>query len=129
MQQPVQQHSRPSSVADLIADSSLCLPGATLTHVFHVVSTIDRDAAARVLAYLAEQDANARDLSHTRCRRLITQTIVLDGIGERSARALREQMLALDGVLRVRLEHHLVRDTRAATAAAERPAGTAITTF
>ncbi|KVM72181.1 hypothetical protein WJ59_05405 [Burkholderia gladioli] len=45
----------------------------------------------------------------SRCRELLTQTIVLDGIGERRARLLREQLLALDGVLRIRLEHRFVR--------------------
>ncbi len=106
----MQQSSRLSPVAELIADSSLCLPGFKLTHRFHIVSLAHSDAAARVTAYLAEQGARADSAPLLRCRQLLTQTLVLDGIGERRARALREQLLALGGVQRIRLEHCFVRD-------------------
>ncbi|WP_414447404.1 hypothetical protein AB4851_12145 [Burkholderia sp. 22PA0099] len=115
----MQQSSRLSSVAELIADSSLCLPGFKLTHRFHIVSLAHGDAAARVSAYLAEQGARADSAPALRCRELLTQTLVLDGIGERRARALREQLLAIDGVQRIRLEHCFVRDDAPADDAAD----------
>ncbi|MEK6421178.1 MAG: hypothetical protein V4801_16405 [Burkholderia gladioli] len=122
----MQQSSRLSPVAELIADSSLCLPGFKLTHRFHIVSLADSDAPARVNAYLAEQGAHADSAPILRCRQLRIQTLVLEGIGERRARALREALLALDGVLRIRLEHGFVRDDAPADdeAAIARPVGT-----
>lgn len=115
----MQQSSRLSPVAELIADSSLCLPGFKLTHRFRIVSLAHSGAPARVNAYLAEQGARADSAPILRCRELVTQTLVLDGIGERRARALREPLLAIDGVLRIRLEHCFVRDDAPADDEAE----------
>ncbi|WP_186131224.1 hypothetical protein [Burkholderia gladioli] len=105
----MQQNPRLSPLADLIADSSPCLPGSRLIHLFQIVSPASQDAVARVSSFLSEQGAPLGEPRVSRCRELLTQTIVLDGIGERSARLLREQLLALDGVLRIRLEHRFVR--------------------
>jgi hypothetical protein len=99
----------PQPVAELIADSSFYLPGFRLTHILHLVSVADRQVAARVQGHLREQDARVGDIVVVRCRQVDAHRIVLEGIGERRARALREQLLGLDGVLRIRLEHHFVR--------------------
>lgn len=104
-------HQTPCSqpVAELIADSSFYLPGVRLTHVLHLVCLADRQVTARVRGHLRDQDAQVGDIVVVRCRHVDAHRIVLEGIGERRARALREQLLELDGVLRIRLEHHFVR--------------------
>jgi hypothetical protein len=94
---------------DHVESWSQCLPGSQLTHIIHLISVASRDVVSRVKAHLSEQEASVRDFVVLRSGDVLDQKIVLDGIGERQADVLREQLLILDGVLRVRLEHRLVR--------------------
>ncbi|QCP54752.1 hypothetical protein FAZ95_38530 [Trinickia violacea] len=104
-----QATSSQPAAADPVENWSQCLPGFQLTHIIHLVSVASRDVVARVKAYLSEQEASVSDFVVLRSGDVLDQKIVLDGIGERRAKALREQLLILDGVLRIRVEHCFVR--------------------
>jgi hypothetical protein len=94
---------------DHVENGSPCLPGAQLTHILHLVSVARQDVVSRVKAHLRAQEASVRDFVVRRSGEVLDQKIVLDGIGEQGAKVLREQLLILDGVLRIRLEHHFTR--------------------
>ena len=97
---------------DHVENWSPCLPGSQLTHILHLVSVARQDVVSRVKAHLRAQQASVSDFVVLRSGDVLDQKIVLDGIGERAANALREQLLILDGVLRIRLEHRFVRGRR-----------------
>jgi hypothetical protein len=99
----------PQPAADHVENWSQCLPGSQLTHILHLVSAARQDVVSRVKAHLRAQQASVRDFVVLRSGDVLDQKIVLDGIDERGASALREQLLILDGVLRIRLEHRFVR--------------------
>jgi hypothetical protein len=86
-----------------------CLLGYELTHVISVASMPDMDVVSRVTAHLSQSETPVRSLTVLRNGNILDQKIVIDGIGERGASFLRQQLLNLDGVLRVRLEHRLTR--------------------
>ena len=90
-------------------DWAQCLPGFQLTHTLHLVSVLSMDVVSRVTAHLHEQQASVGHLVVSRSGDVLAQTIVLDDMTERRAKDLREQLLTLDGVLRIRLEHRFVR--------------------
>lgn len=95
--------------ADHVENWSPCLPGFQLTHILHVVSVASMDVVSRVAAHLNDQHGSVSNFVVLRSGNILDQKIVLDGIGERQAKLLRERLLILDGVLRIRLEHRFVR--------------------
>ena len=94
---------------DHVENWSHYLPGFQLTHTIHLVSVAGMDVVSRVATHLKDQQASVSNFVVLRSGNLLDQKIVLDGIGERQANLLREGLLILDGVLRIRLEHRFVR--------------------
>jgi hypothetical protein len=88
---------------------SQSLPGFRLTHTIHLVSDINLDVVTRAAAHLKNEHALVNHWAMVKRGNLLEQRIVLDDMSEGQARALREQLLALEDVLRVRLEHRFVR--------------------
>jgi hypothetical protein len=90
-------------------DWSQRLPGFRLTHTIHLVSDINLGVVARVATSLKSECIQVSHWVVARRGDLLEQKIVLDDIGERQARAMRECLSKLQDVLRVRLEHRFVR--------------------
>lgn len=101
------------------------LPGFQLTHVIHLVSIASMDVVSRVAAHLKDQQVCVSNFVVLRSGNILDQKIVLDGIGERQAKLLREKLLILDGVLRIRLEHLFVRPDSNKAMANDRPSSRA----
>jgi hypothetical protein len=99
------------------------LPGFQLTHVIHLVSIASMDVVSRVAAHLKDQQVCVSSFVVLRRGNILDQKIVLDDIGERQAQLLREKLLALDGVLRIRLEHLFVRPDSSKAVENDRPSG------
>jgi hypothetical protein len=91
-------------------DWSRALPGVTLTHTVHLVSSLSASVESSAAALIEGEQAAVDRWAVSRCRGVIEQTIVLAGITEKRAVRLREQLAALDGVLRTRVEHQFVRN-------------------
>jgi hypothetical protein len=96
------------------ADWSQCLPGLRLTHTLHLVSSLNSGVVSTAAAVLEGEKAAVDRWAVTRCGDVLEQKIVLGEMTERQADELRDQLAALDGVLRTRMEHHFVRDRSAA---------------
>jgi hypothetical protein len=94
-------------------DWSHCLPGLRLTHTVHLVSSLNSTVVSTAAAVLENENAAVDRWAVTRCGDVLAQKIVLGEMTERQADCLREQLAALDGVLRTRMEHHFVRDRSA----------------
>ncbi|NIE65864.1 hypothetical protein [Burkholderia sp. Ax-1719] len=90
-------------------DWSHALGGVKLTHTVHLVSSSSAGVESRAAALIEDENAAVDRWAVSRCRGVVEQTIVLAGITERRAVKLREQLAALDGVLRTRVEHQFVR--------------------
>ncbi|WGS54089.1 hypothetical protein LFL96_23945 [Paraburkholderia sp. D15] len=88
---------------------SHCLPGFRLTHTLHLVSDVNLDVVSRAAAHLKEQHAPVHHWAVVKRGTVLEQRIDLDDISEQQARVLREHLLTLKDVLRVRLEHRFVR--------------------
>jgi hypothetical protein len=95
-------------------DWSHCLPGFRLTHTVHLVSSLNSGVVTTAAAVLEGENAAVDRWAVTRCGDVLEQRIVLGEMTERQADGLREQLAALDGVLRTRMEHVFVRDRSAA---------------
>ncbi|MGS0891535.1 hypothetical protein ACVBGC_03090 [Burkholderia stagnalis] len=102
-------HRDPSSPSATADDWLQHLPGFRLFHTIHLVSDIDPNVVAQAAVHLENERARVNHWAVVKRGNILEQRIVLDDIGERQARGLREQLLALENVLRVRLEHRLVR--------------------
>jgi hypothetical protein len=90
-------------------DWSHFLPGFTLTHTVHLVSQLNLGIVSTAAAVLEDETATVDRWAVTRCGDVLEQKIVLGEMTEGQAVRLREQLAALDGVLRARVEHHFVR--------------------
>lgn len=99
----------PLPAVDHAENWSRHLPGFQLTHVIRLVSIASMEVVSRVAAHLKDQQVCVSSFVVLRSGNILDQKIVLDGIGERQTQLLREKLLALDGVLRIRLEHLFVR--------------------
>jgi hypothetical protein len=95
-------------------DWSHFLPGFTLTHTVHLVSRPNLGIVSTAAAVLEGETAAVDHWAVTRCGDILEQKIVLGDMTESQAVRLREQLAALDGVLRTRMEHHFVRARPAA---------------
>ncbi|HKT96388.1 MAG TPA: hypothetical protein VJS30_07620 [Paraburkholderia sp.] len=96
-------------------DWSHLLPGFTLTHTVHLVSRLNLGIVSTAAAVLEGETAAVDRWAVTRCGDVLEQKIVLGEMTEGQAIRLREQLAALDGVLRTRMEHHFVRASSAAS--------------
>lgn len=89
--------------------SNVCLglPSHRLTHIFRLVSRVDARINGTVESHI--EAANGRVESWTMARRVdvLEHKIVVDGLSEPEAKALRDQLSALDGSLKAHLEHLL----------------------
>ncbi|WP_167760094.1 hypothetical protein [Paraburkholderia pallida] len=92
-------------------DWSHILPGFTLTHTVHLVSRLDLGIVSTAAAMLEGETAAVDRWAVTRCGDVLEQKIVLGAMTEEQAVRLREQLAALDGVLRTRMEHHFIRSS------------------
>ncbi len=90
-------------------DWSHGLPGARLTHTVHLVAAPGSDIVARAAACLSNERVVARDWAVLKRGGVLEQRIVVDDISEQRAKALSAQLASLEHVLRVRVEHCLVR--------------------
>ncbi|MEM5462014.1 hypothetical protein VSR69_45975, partial [Paraburkholderia phytofirmans] len=103
-------NSTPSSLnEEQLENGSQHLPGFELTHTFHVVSVCSLDVVARVATHLRSREERLIRFAVARSGDIFEQKIVLKGIGEGKAKLLREQLLTVAGVLRIRLEHVFLR--------------------
>jgi hypothetical protein len=108
-----QDISTPSST--IPDDWSHCLPGLRLTHTVHLVSSLNSAVVSTAAAVLESENAAVDRWAVARCGDVLEQKIVFGEMTERQADGLREQLAALDGVLRTRMEHHFVRDRSVAS--------------
>jgi hypothetical protein len=90
-------------------DWSHYLPGFTLTHTVHLVSSLNLGVVSTAAAVLDGEKVAVDCWAVTRCGDILEQRIVLSDMTERQAVRLRERLAMLDGVLRSRMEHHFVR--------------------
>jgi hypothetical protein len=90
-------------------DWSHGLPGARLTHTLHLVAAPGSDVVARAAACLSNEHVAVRDWAVVRRGGVLEQRIVVDDISEHHAKALSTRLATLADVLRVRVEHCLVR--------------------
>ncbi|MFD1561824.1 hypothetical protein ACFSHT_40285 [Paraburkholderia silviterrae] len=95
-------------------DWSHILPGFTLTHTIHLVSGLDLGIVSTAAAILEGEAAAVDRWAVNRCGDVLNQKIVLGEMTEGQAVRLREQLAALDGVLRTRMEHHFIRPSNRA---------------
>lgn len=89
------------------------LPGVKLTHTFQLLSNPNPAVVPAASAVLANAHAKVERWAETRYAGVIEQQIVLADVTEGEAIRLREQLAALDGVVRAKVVHHLVRAQRA----------------
>jgi hypothetical protein len=89
--------------------SSFCLPGFQLTHTLFVVSK-SLGALVKAADLIVKEDATVHRWLVTRSGDLLEQRIVVGGTTEEDAARLRDRIQQLDEILRVRLEHHYVRE-------------------
>jgi hypothetical protein len=99
----------PSSSRAVCQDGPHFLPGFTLTHTVHLVSRLNPGVVSTTAAVLESETAAVDRWAVARCGDILEQKIVLGEMTEGQAVRLREQLAALDGVLRARVEHHFVR--------------------
>jgi len=111
------------SSATVCEDWSHLLPGFTLTHTVHLVSKPNLSIVSTAAAVLEDATAAVDRWAVTRCGDILEQKIVLGEMTEGQALRLREQLAALDGVLRTRMEHHFVRAGSAASGNASESGG------
>ncbi|WP_158062107.1 hypothetical protein [Burkholderia catarinensis] len=98
-----------ASLPTVCEDWSHFLPGFTLTHTVHLVSRLNPGIVSTAAAVLEGETATVDRWAIARHGDVLEQKIVLGEMTEGQAVRLREQLAALDGVLRTRVEHHFVR--------------------
>lgn len=98
-----------SSSPTVCEDLSHCLPGFTLTHTIHLVSGLDLGVVSTAAGVLDGEQVVVDRWAVTRFGDVLEQKIVFGDMTERRAARLREQLAAVDGVLRAKIEHHFVR--------------------
>lgn len=98
-----------SSSSTPCEDLSHCLPGFTLTHTVHLVSSLNLGVVSTAADVLEGEQIVVDRWAVTRFGDVLEQKIVFGEVSEREAVRLREQLAAVDGVLRAKIEHHFVR--------------------
>jgi hypothetical protein len=104
----------PTQSQTICGDWSHGLSGFKLTHTVRLVSRSNPGVVSTAAAVLESEAVAVDGWAVTRCGDIFEQRIVLGEMTETQAVRLREQLAALDGVLRTRMEHHFVR-TKTAT--------------
>lgn len=102
-------HQDISPSSTVCEDLSHCLPGFTLTHTVHLVSGLDLGVVSTAAGVLDGEQVVVDRWAVTRFGDVLEQKIVFGDMTERRAARLREQLAAVDGVLRAKIEHHFVR--------------------
>jgi len=93
-----------------LANRSSWLPGFGLVHIFHLVSKANLQSAAKIAAHLEHSNVQVNNWLIVRRGNVLDHKIVINEISERSARALRDELVAIDEDMRVRLEHLLIKE-------------------
>jgi hypothetical protein len=104
------QHNDPS----VQENPSAWLPGFRLTHVFRLVSKVNLGLAAKVATHLEHAHARVDNWAMVRRGDMLDHKIVINDISEVRARALRDELHALEDGVSVRLEHLFFKDKSAA---------------
>lgn len=91
------------------ANWSQLLPGLQLTHTIYLVSSADLAVVARVATCLEGERAPVKSWTVARRNGMLEHRIVLNDLGERRAVELSKQLLAVENVLRARVEHLFCR--------------------
>ncbi|WP_322005116.1 hypothetical protein [Paraburkholderia tropica] len=86
------------------------LSGLKLTHAVQLVSGMHSGVASTIAAALKSKHVKVERWTVTRCRGLLDQLVIVAGITEGQAVSLREEPASIEGVLRVKVVHQLVRD-------------------
>ncbi|AOY96572.1 hypothetical protein BKK79_34135 [Cupriavidus sp. USMAA2-4] len=111
-----------------IADTSSSTPGKTacttgtefppagdqLVHILHITSVPDHRVVDDVSGRMTACGGTVDGWRVVRSGPLLAQEVRLRGVSQACARAVREELLALDEVLRIRLEHLYLRRGRPA---------------
>jgi hypothetical protein len=95
----------------LSPDATQWLPGFRLTHVFRLASNANLNLTGQVAAQFDEVHARVHNWAMIRRGDVLDHKIVVDDISEGCARALRDRLVALDGELRVQVEHLFSKQT------------------
>jgi len=99
----------PTPSATICEDWSHSLPGFKLTHTVRLVSRPNPGVVSTAAAVLEGEAVAVDQWAVTRRGDVFEQRIVFSEMTETQAVRVREQLAALDGVLRTRMEHHFVR--------------------
>ena len=105
MRQDARSHS-PLNADDNWPDS---LPRCRLIHTFHLVSDADSDGATRAATWLKHEHTVLGNAAMVRRGGVLEQRVVLGGISEGEARALRDQLAKRSADVRIRVEHQVIR--------------------
>jgi dihydroorotase len=96
---------------EAVDDWQRCFPGFRLIHTVHLVFDLNPDAISTATSILERENAAIVERVARRFSDVLEQKIVLVEMTERQAIVICEQLAALNGVLRARTEHCLVRDS------------------
>lgn len=92
------------------ANQSSRLPGFGLIHIFRLISTANLQITAKVAAHLEHSHAQVENWVIVRRGNFLDHKIVINEISEPNARALREELIAIDHDMRVRMEHLFIKE-------------------
>jgi len=86
------------------------LPGYGLVHIFRLVSKVNLQTASKVAAHLDRSNVRVNKWVIVRRGDRLDHKIVLNEISERNARDLRNELIAIDKDMSVRLEHLFLKE-------------------
>jgi len=89
---------------------SFWLPGFGLIHIFRLVSKANLQTTAKVAAHLEHSKVRVNKWVIVRHEDVLDHKIVINEISEGSARALRDELGAIDEDMYVRLEHLFIKE-------------------
>lgn len=91
-----------------VADDCHFLPGLRLTNVFRLVSRANAGVNDAVESRIQNANGLIDEWKMARRGEVLEHRIVVSGLGECEARALRDELKCLDGNLKSQLEHLFV---------------------
>jgi len=84
-----------------------------LTHTFHLLSGVNESIAGQLESTLKKAKASIEKWVIVRRTGGYEHCIIVEGIGDESARALRKELASLNGEIKVHVEHMLHFDSEA----------------
>lgn len=103
--QKIFTHTSSNAVIEGIGHDELSFPMDRLLHVMHIVSAFDRMLIDEIFHRVRGMEGSIESWRSRRSGHCLTQAVWIRGISQASIRAMREDLLGVDGILRVRLEH------------------------